>query len=197
MKEACSLAPPDLIERARPWTRHGVDRDRQAGAGKKDSWWYDVVLPGFKCNMSDIMAAIGLRQLEKLERFQARRVAIAHASSEALADVAQLQLPVARPHVEPAWHIYALRLHLDRLRIDRGRFIEELRQRNVSASVHFIPLHHMRFYAEVYGLRRADYPVAEREAERLVSLPLHPLLSDQDVADVVEATRDVAKTFAA
>jgi len=185
-----------LVDAARPWTRHGIDRDRQAASGTKDSWWYDVVLPGFKCNMSDIMAAIGLRQLEKLDAFHERRVAIAAAYSKAFADMPQLQVPTERPHVRSAWHLYALRLHLDRLTIDRARFIEELRQRHISASVHFIPLHHMRFYADVYGLSASDYPVAEREAARLLSLPLHPLLTDHDVDDVIETTREVARVFA-
>jgi dTDP-4-amino-4,6-dideoxygalactose transaminase len=184
-----------LVETARPWTRHGIDRDRQTAAGKKNAWWYDVVLPGFKCNMSDIMSAMGLRQLGKLGAFHARRRAIAQAYSAALSDVPQLQVPVERDYVESAWHIYALRLHLDRLRIDRAEFIEELRQRQISASVHFIPLHQMRFYAEHYGLKREDYPVAEREAARLVSLPLHPMLTDGDVGDVIEAVRDVAHRF--
>ncbi len=186
-----------LVEAARPWTRHGIDRDRQAAAGTRDAWWYDVVLPGFKCNMSDIMAAMGLRQLAKLADFHRRRVAIARMYSEALGDVPQLQLPVERAHVRSAWHIYALRLNLDRLRIDRARFIEELRLRHISASVHFIPLHRMRFYAEHYGLTPTEYPVAEREAPRLVSLPLHPLLTDEEVGDVVDAVRDVAQRFAA
>lgn len=172
-----------LVDAARPWTRHGIDRDRQAASGTKDSWWYDVVLPGFKCNMSDIMAAIGLRQLEKLDAFHERRVAIAAAYSKAFANMPQLQVPTERPH-------------LDRLTIDRARFIEELRQRHISASVHFIPLHHMRFYADVYGLSASDYPVAEREAARLLSLPLHPLLTDHDVDDVIETTREVARVFA-
>ena len=185
-----------LVERARPWTRHGIDRDRQAGAGTKDSWWYDVVLPGHKCNMSDLMAAIGLAQLRKLDAFHNRRVAIAQTYTAALQDVAQVDVPTERPHVQSAWHLYALRLHLDRLTIDRARFIEELRQRQISASVHFIPLHHMRFYREHYGLSAADFPVAEREAPRLLSLPLHPLLTDADVADVVDAVRDVCATFA-
>lgn len=186
----------DLVEAARPWTRHGIDRDRQAGAGKQDAWWYDVVLPGFKCNMSDIMAAIGLRQLEKLDAFHARRAAIARAYTDAFAEVPQLQVPTERPDVRTAWHIYALRLHLDQLRINRSQFIEELRQRNISASVHFIPLHRMRFYAEHYGLRSEQFPVAEHEAPRLVSLPLHPLLTDQDVADIIDATLYVVKNFA-
>ena len=182
-----------LVEAARPWTRHGINRDRQAAAGAKDAWWYDVVLPGFKCNMSEVQAAMGLRQLAKLDAFHARRTAIARAYSEALVDVAELQVPTVRGHVQSAWHLYALRLHLERLRIDRAQFIEELRQRNISASVHFIPLHRMSYYAREYALDPAAFPVAEREAPRLLSLPLHPLLTDADVADVIEAVRDVAR----
>jgi dTDP-4-amino-4,6-dideoxygalactose transaminase len=184
-----------LVEAARPWTRHGIDRDRQAVAGKQDAWWYDVVLPGFKCNMSDIMSAMGIRQLAKLREFHERRTAIAQMYSDAFADLPQLQIPAERAEVRSAWHIYALRLHLDRLTIDRARFIEELRQRHISASVHFIPLHQMRFYVQHYGLQRADFPVAEREAERLVSLPLHPMLTDGDVCDVVAAVRDIVHRF--
>jgi dTDP-4-amino-4,6-dideoxygalactose transaminase len=185
-----------LVEAARPWTRHGIDRDRQAGAGQKDAWWYDVVLPGFKCNMSDVMSAIGLRQLRKLDTFHARRVDIARTYSNVFGGIPQLQVPTERAHVRSAWHLYALRLHLERLTIDRAQFIEELRARQISASVHFIPLHRMRFYADVYGLTPSCYPVADGEAARLVSLPLHPLLTDTDVADVIEATLDVARTFA-
>ena len=98
---------------------------------------------------------------------------------------------------EHAWHIYALRLNLKRLTIDRARFIEELKQRNIGTSVHFIPIHLHPYYRDKYGWQPADFPIAFREYQRLISLPLYPRLSDQDAADVVEAVRDVVQEYRA
>ena len=185
------VGAPDFIEAARGWTLHGMTRDAHASLGAKDSWRYDVVSPGFKCNMMDLQAAIGLAQLRKLAAFHARRRQIAGMYRAALTGVAEIQCPVEHAHVESAWHLYPIRLDLDRLAIDRAQFIEELRWRNISASVHFIPVHTYRYYREKYGYRSGDFPAAWRESQRLVSLPLYPTMTDQDVADVVDAVRDV------
>ncbi|SRR6266851_6170395 len=185
------VGAPALIEAARGWTLHGMTRDAHASRGAKDNWQYDVVSPGFKCNMMDLQAAIGLAQLRKLAAFHARRRQIAGMYRAAFAGEPAVRCPVEHAHVESAWHLYAIRLELDRLAIDRAQFIEELRRRNISASVHFIPVHTYRYYREKYGYRSGDFPVAWRESQRLVSLPLYPSMTDQDVADVVEAVRDV------
>jgi len=129
---------PDLIESARIWSLHGMSRDAHKRYSQAGSWRYDVTLPGFKYNMPDILAAIGLRQLERLDAMQRRRAAIADQYTEALAGLPELELPAVRQGIEHAWHIYPLRLRLERLAIDRGGFIEELRKRNIGASVHFI-----------------------------------------------------------
>jgi len=97
--------------------------------------------------------------------------------------------------VESAWHLYNLRLHLDQLTIHRAQFIEELKALNIGASVHFIPLHMQPYYANKYGYQFTDYPVAHREYMRLVSLPLHPRLSDQDVTDVIEAVTELVEKY--
>jgi dTDP-4-amino-4,6-dideoxygalactose transaminase len=145
------------------------------------------MLPGFKYNMPDLQAAIGLHQLRRLDEMQKRRRAIVAMYDEALGGIEELETPVARSHVESAWHIYLLRLRSR----DRDRFIEELRERNIGTSVHFIPIHFHSYYRERYGLRPEQFPVASREFERMLSLPLSPAHSDQDIADVIEAIQEL------
>lgn len=185
--------PPQLIDDARVWSLHGMSRDAYKRYTSEGSWRYEVVLPGFKYNMPDIQAAIGLHQLKRLEAMQARRRAIVAQYDEALGHLEELETPVARPDVESAWHIYLLRLRPGRLTIDRAGFIEELRKRNVGASVHFIPIHLHPYYRDRYGLRPEDFPVAQAEFERMLSLPLSPAHSDEDIADVIEAVTEIVR----
>jgi dTDP-4-amino-4,6-dideoxygalactose transaminase len=185
--------PPGLLEDARQWSLHGMSRDAYKRYTSEGSWRYEVVLPGFKYNMPDIQAAIGLHQLKRLQSMQARRMAIVAQYDEALGQLDELETPVARPGVDSAWHIYLLRLQPGRLKIDRAAFIEELRKRNVGASVHFIPVHLHPYYRDRYKLRPEDFPIAQSEFERMLSLPLSPAHSDQDVADVIEAVTDVVR----
>jgi dTDP-4-amino-4,6-dideoxygalactose transaminase len=183
---------PDLVSRSRVWGLHGMSRDAWKRYSAEGSWHYDVLVPGFKYNMTDLQAAIGLQQLRKLEGFQARRRQIVRRYTEAFSEIAALQPPTERVEVEHAWHVYALRLNLEMLVIDRARFIEELRLRNIGASVHFIPIHLHSYYREKYGFAPGDFPIAHREYMRLVSLPVHPRMSDADVDDVISAVVDIA-----
>jgi len=181
------------IEEARLWSMHGMSRAAHQRYSAAGSWYYEVILPGFKCNMTDIQAALGLQQLKKLPRFQERRMEIVRRYNEALARYGELQLPVQRPGIESAWHLYSVRLNLDRLTIDRARFIEELRLRNIGTSVHFIPLHIQPYYRDRYGFEPDHYPVAYHNYLRLVTLPLNQRMTDSDIDDVVEAVGDVIK----
>jgi dTDP-4-amino-4,6-dideoxygalactose transaminase len=173
---------------------HGMSRDAWKRYGQGGAWRYDVVRPGFKCNMTDIAAALGLVQLTRLGDFQARRREVVARYAAGLGDLETIELPSVRSGVESAWHLHPIRLVLDRLPIDRDRFIDEMAARNIGTSVHFIPLHLMSFYRDRYGLTEGTFPVATAEFERLVSLPLHPGLSDRDVDDVIEAVRDIVQT---
>ncbi len=185
----------DLIDRARIWSLHGMSRDAWKRYSASGSWYYEVVLPGFKCNMTDIQAALGLQQLHKLPQFQQRRREIVRQYQAAFAAMPELQTPTERPEAESAWHIYALRLNLEQLRIDRAQFIQELAARNIGVSVHFIPNHLQPYYRDKYGYRAEDFPVAYREYQRLISLPLNLRLSDADVEDVIEAVKDIVATY--
>jgi dTDP-4-amino-4,6-dideoxygalactose transaminase len=185
------LGDESLVANARTWSLHGMSRDAYKRYSTEGSWFYDVVLPGFKCNMTDIQASLGLQQLKKLPVFQERRREVVNAYNAAFCKLPELQVPVERAEVESALHIYPLRLNLDRLSIDRRRFVEELKARNIGASVHFIPNHLHPYYRDKYGFLPGDFPVAYRNYHRLVSLPLHPRLSQIDVQDVIDAVTDV------
>jgi dTDP-4-amino-4,6-dideoxygalactose transaminase len=187
--------PSDMIDKARVWSLHGMSRDAYKRYSAEGSWFYEVVAPGFKYNMSDIQAAIGIAQLARLGAMQRRRAEIVGLYAEGLAQLEALTLPAPRPDVQHAWHLYVVRLNLDQLTIDRSRFIEELQRRNIGTSVHFIPVHLHPYYRDKYGYKPDDFPVAYREYQRIVSLPLYPRMTDQDAADVIEAVHDVATTF--
>ncbi|MBV9157276.1 MAG: DegT/DnrJ/EryC1/StrS aminotransferase family protein [Acidobacteriaceae bacterium] len=184
--------PPDLIEEARVWSVHGMGRDAWRRYECEGAWFYEVVRPGFKYNLSDVHAALGLQQLRKLPEFQRRRREIAETYTNAFSGLEELETPAQRPGIEHAWHIYPLRLHADRFSIDRNQFIEELNARNIGASVHFIPIHLHRYYREKYGFKPDDFPIAYREYRRLVSLPIYPRMSGDDVEDVIRAVLAIA-----
>ena len=184
---------PEFLERARIVSLHGMSRDAWKRYDKGGSWYYEVLMPGFKYNMTDIQAATGLWQLRKLERFQKRRREVVQAYNDAFSGVDALEIPVERPEVEHAWHLYVLRLNLEVLRIDRDQFVEEMKARYIGTSVHFIPIHLHPFYRDKYGYQPDDLPVAYQNYLRIVSLPLHPGLTDRDVADVIEAVLDTVK----
>jgi dTDP-4-amino-4,6-dideoxygalactose transaminase len=186
---------PELLGRARTLGLHGMSRDAWKRYGQGGSWFYTVDEPGFKYNMTDIQAAMGLVQLRKLAGFQRRRRQIVTAYNEAFGAIDALEIPTERPEVEHAWHLYVLRLRFGALRIGRDQFIDELTARNIGTSVHFIPVHLHAHYRQKYGYLPEQFPVVYSNYQRLLSLPLHPLLSDGDVGDVVEAVLDVVKRF--
>jgi dTDP-4-amino-4,6-dideoxygalactose transaminase len=182
---------PDLIERGAVASLHGMDRDAWKRNDRGGSWRYDVVMPGFKYNMTDIQAALGLVQLGRLPALQERRRQVAAAYTAALAPLDAFDLPVERPDCQSAWHLYPLRLRPGALSIDRDRFIDRMRERNIGTSVHFIPVHTFSYYRQKYGYKPEDFPVSLHESERLVTIPLHPGLEDSDVDDVVAAVTDI------
>lgn len=180
---------PDLLERARVVSLHGMSRDAWRRYDRNGSWRYDVTLPGFKYNMTDLQASLGLWQLRKLRAFHRRRFEVAARYSAAFADEDALILPTTRRHVGHAWHLYVIRLRLERLRVDRDAFVEALRTQGVGASVHFTPVHMHRYYRERYGYAANDFPVAHAAFTQMLSLPLHPRLTEEQVESVIDAVR--------
>src|SRR5262245_20048513 len=186
----------DVFEKASLLKFHGMDREAWKRFAKAGSPRYDVAVPGFKYNMMDIQAALGLHQLKRLDGFLAERARLAERYDEKLANLAGLILPqaVAYP-VRHAWHLYAPLLDTNRLTIDRDRFLSELKRRNIGAGVHYTAAHEFSYYASEFGWRPEDFPEAHYVSERILSLPLFPGLTDEDQDDVVDAVREIAGEF--
>jgi dTDP-4-amino-4,6-dideoxygalactose transaminase len=179
--------PTEVIDEARLWSLHGMSRDAWKRYGAGGSWFYEVIRPGFKCNMTDIAASIGLVQLDRLAGFQERREDVVAAYEAGLSDL-PLDLPTVGPERHSAWHLYPVRLR-EGGDEERNALIERLAAANIGSSVHFIPVHLHPYYRDTFGYAPEAFPVALAEFQRILSLPLHPRLSDRDVADVVEAVR--------
>ncbi len=184
-----------LVDQARVLALHGMSRDAWRRYASTGQWRYDVLANGLKYNLTDVAASLGLTQLAKQRRFQARRRRLAARYGRKLAAIEAVETPPDRADCEHAWHLYMIRLRPDVLRIDRDAFIEELRTRNIGTSVHFIPLHLHSYYQQVWGYRPGAFPNAESIFARVVSLPLYPAMSPADVDDVVAAVADVATRF--
>jgi dTDP-4-amino-4,6-dideoxygalactose transaminase len=176
-----------LAERCRIMALHGISKDAWKRYTAEGSWYYEIIAPGYKYNMTDVAAAMGLAQLRKARKMHERRKEIARIYHEAFSPIGELQVPGDRADAQHAWHLYMLRLNLDRLRINRAGFMEELKKRNIGASVHFIPLHVHPYYRDTFGYRPEDLPVAYREYMREVSLPIFSKMSGEDVQSVVDA----------
>ncbi len=180
-----------LAERARVMRLHGMSRDAfDRFTATKPSWYYEIVAPGFKYNLTDIAAALGLHQLKRLSAFQARREAIAARYDEAFAG-----LPLVLPPRPPAgdrhaWHLYVVRL-ADDAPLARDAFIEQLYAQGIGCSVHYIPLHLHPYWRDRYALSPAMFPASQRAYERMVSLPLYTRMGDADVERVVAAVRSL------
>ncbi len=183
----------EFVERARALSLHGITRNAWRRYGKGASWYYEVEEPGFKYNMTDVQASMGLHQLRRLDSLQARRRDIVERYQEAFGGIDELETPTERGEVESSWHLYPIRLRVEALRIDRDAFIEELATSNIGTSVHFIPVHVHPYYRDKYGYKPEDFPVAYREYQRLLSLPLYPRMGPEDTEDVVSAVIDVVR----
>lgn len=180
-----------LAGRLRLLSLHGMSRDAWKRYTEAGSWYYEIMEAGYKYNMTDIQAALGIHQLRRLDGFIRRRQEIAVMYDEGFSDMTELLLPPRLPERNHTFHLYPIRLLPDRLKLNRSEFIDELHTRNIGTSVHFIPLHRHPFYHERYGYRPDQFPVAEDIYRGLLSLPLYPKMTDQDVVDVIDAVRDI------
>jgi dTDP-4-amino-4,6-dideoxygalactose transaminase len=184
---------PEYAARARMMSLHGLSRDAWNRYSTEGSWYYEILSPGFKYNLTDIAAALGLAQLKKCDRFWKTRERYAALYYEGFRDIPEIACPQASPNVQHAWHLYAIQLELDRLRISRNEFLHRLQQAGIGCSVHFIPLHLHPYYSETLGYRANDYPVASRIFQRILSLPLYSKMTETDVARVIEIVRNLVK----
>jgi len=174
-------------ERIRNMRLHGIGRDAWKRYSAAGSWHYEVLDAGFKYNMTDIQAALGLVQLTKCASMREQRCQIAARYTSAYQNMGSLEPPTLLANRESSWHLYVLRLRDSHLRIGRDDFITELDKRGIGTSVHFIPLHLHPYYQDTFGYHRGDFPVAEREYERCLSLPIYPGMTSEEIDCVIEA----------
>jgi perosamine synthetase len=184
---------PEWAKRMRMMSLHGISHDAWDRYTEQGSWYYEVLRPGYKYNMTDIAAALGIEQLKRCDDFYQARLRIAERYNDAFADLPEIETPRPSSGLQHAWHLYVIQLNLDRLRIDRRDFIKALNSRRVGTSVHFIPLHLHPFYKQTYGYQVSDFPQASMAFERIVSLPIYPMMTEQNVSDVIGAVRELVQ----
>lgn len=184
-----------LKELLKIWGLHGISKDAWKRYSAEGSWFYEVLCPGYKYNMTDIQAAMGLSQLNKLNEFQRKRETIINIYNEAFHEIEELSIPYVSDNIKHAWHLYVIKIHPERLKINRNQFIEALRAENIGSSVHFIPVHLHPYYKNTFGFNRGDFPNAESVFDRIISLPLFPKMDEQDIIDVITAVRKIVNYF--
>ncbi|MCS6297401.1 MAG: DegT/DnrJ/EryC1/StrS family aminotransferase [Nitrospira sp.] len=182
---------PDWADRIRRMSLHGLSRDAWKRYTNQGSWYYEIVAPGFKYNLTDMAAALGLSQLHKADRFWKTRERYAALYAEGFRDLPEITPLVMQDDVQHAWHLYVIQLDLDRLRITRDAFIERLQQQQIGCSVHFIPLHLHPYYRSTWGYRPEDFPVASRAFKSMVSLPLYSKMMESDIHRTIAAVREL------
>ena len=190
-----TTANDQIAERMRIMRLHGIEREAWKRYSGDGSWFYQVLDAGFKYNMTDIQAAIGLVQLGKCDDLSTARQAIADRYTAAFSCMEALHVPESYTDRKTSWHLYVLRLRTERLSIGRDAFVSELKRRGIGTSVHFIPLHLHPFYQNRFGYRPGDFPQAEAEYARAFSLPIFPTMSSAEIEAVITSVSEVVQAF--
>ncbi|MCY6483576.1 DegT/DnrJ/EryC1/StrS aminotransferase family protein [Clostridium aestuarii] len=185
----------EIAEKVRVMSLHGMSKAAWNRYGKGGSWRYDIEFPGFKYNMTDMQAALGIHQLKKLDRMQESRSEIASMYNEAFGDMPEIIIPKIAEYTRPSWHLYVIQVNDELLSIDRDKFIEELGEENIGTSVHFIPVHLHPYYKRTFGYKEGDLPVCEKMFNRIISIPLYPKMTKQDVEDVIYAVKRIVEKY--
>jgi len=183
----------EFAERMKIMSLHGISKDAWKRYSAEGSWYYEIIEAGYKYNMTDIAAALGLAQLKKSDEFYRKRAEIASKYTQAFKDVLEIETPIVREYGTHAWHLYVIQLNLEMLKISRAQFIEKMKDNGIGCSVHFIPLHLHPFYRKTFGYKPEDLPVATYVYEKIVSLPIYPKMSDEDVNYVIETVIKIIK----
>ncbi|GAB4295037.1 MAG: UDP-4-amino-4,6-dideoxy-N-acetyl-beta-L-altrosami ne transaminase [Ignavibacteriaceae bacterium] len=185
----------ELAERCKVMRLHGINRDAWKRYSESGSWYYEVVAPGYKYNFTDLQASLGLPQLKKVDQMWQWRQNIAKKYIELLKDNQFVRLHTIKPDRESSWHLFPIRLEIEKLRISRSELIEEMKKRNIGVGVHFMPVHKHLFYSKEFNLEDKDFPVASKAFQRLISLPIYPGLSDESVCKVVDVLTDLLNKY--
>jgi dTDP-4-amino-4,6-dideoxygalactose transaminase len=185
----------EYADRARMLSSHGISRDAWKRYTAEGTWRYDILDIGYKYNMTDLAAALGLVQLAKCEEMRAQRAMVAERYTQALASHVAFAAPQIPGHIEHAWHLYVMKVNQSALRISRDRVIEELKRRGIGTSVHYIPLHLHPLYQNRLGYRNGQFPHAEKHFECAISLPIYPGMTLAETDRVIAALHDIAREY--
>lgn len=190
---AIALNNQTVAERIRTYSLHGINKGSYDRYLKENSWHYEIVYPGFKYNMTDIQASLGIHQIDKLDRFIAVREEYSRIYDEGFREVKEIRTPSIKDNVIHARHLYPILLDTDKLSFDRDKFVFELGKRNIGCSVHFIPLYHHPYYRKHFFFDKKDFPITEKVYHGIVSLPLYPKMTEKDLKDVIDAVKDILR----
>jgi UDP-4-amino-4-deoxy-L-arabinose-oxoglutarate aminotransferase len=183
---------PELLERIRRLRFHGLGADAHDRETQGRSPQAEVIEPGYKYNMTDTAAALGLRQLERIERFNLKRAQLALRYRLRLKEIEEI-LPLSDPPyaVTHAWHLFVVRLDLEKARMSRDEFMGRLKKKNIGTGVHFLAVHMQEYYRDRFGFERGELPNTDWNSERICSLPLFPGMTVEDVDGVVDAIKEI------
>ena len=178
-------------EKIKIMSLHGMNRDAWKRYDKGGYWYYEIKYPGFKYNMTDIQASMGIHQIKKLDKFIGKREKVAQFYNKSFKDLPEIKVPIVKKYVKHARHLYSIMLDVSKVKIDRDQFFKALDAENIGTSVHFIPVHLHPYYRDTFNFQRGDYPNAEYIFDRIISLPMNPTMTKKDMEDVVKAVRKI------
>jgi perosamine synthetase len=181
----------DIADNIRIKRLHGMDKDAWKRYDNSGSWEYDVTKLGYKYNMTDITASIGIHQLKKIDLFRKRREYIAQRYTNAFSKMDEIITPFVQDNIQHSWHLYIIKLDIDKLSISRNDFINELKKNKINTSVHFKPLHMFSYFKNKYHYSNADFPVASFLFDRIVSLPIYPSMTEEDIDYVITTIKQI------
>lgn len=185
----------DWAERIRIKSLHGISKDAWKRYSNNGFSPYETLFPGYKYNMTDIQASMGIHQLKRIEENLKIRNSYWEKYNKAFRNCPEIIIPIEETHIQHARHLYTILINPQRLSINRNRFINELKKRNIGSGIHFTALHLHKYYREKYGYKMGDFPNAEWISNRTISLPLSPVLKNQDIEDVIDAVFDIINCY--
>lgn len=182
-----------IAENARIMSLHGISKDAWKRYSSQGSWYYEIVGAGYKYNMTDILASLGLHQIKKLDSFIKKRTDYVNLYNKSFKNIEGITLPFCGKGIKHSWHLYPIQINKNKAGIDRNSIIEELTKKNIGSSVHFIPVHLHPYYRKKFGFKKNDFPVAESVYQKIVSLPLYPGMKKGDILRVIKAIKYIIK----
>lgn len=185
----------ELNDKLLMFRTHGISRDAVKRFGKEGDFYYDMQYLGFRYNLSELHSALGIHQLYKLESFQKRRREIVEIYNKELKIIEEISVPYVKKDIKHSWHLYVIQLKLEKLKVDRNFIFKALRAENIGVNVHYIPVHYHSYYINKYGFKKGTMPNVESLFPRLITIPIFPKMSNEDVYDVINALDKVIKYY--